>query len=124
MTTETLAELRRRFVSVPEAAQMLEVNRSTLHRWIKAGELEPTIVGRTILLGRDEVITLKIRKHPPKWVDGKIANYEALAKYLLSLPFDHDPDMDAICTSVNGDVDLSTDLTPEFADQLRQLLRL
>ena len=46
------------FVSVTEAAEIIGVNRATIHRWIKNGKLEATSIGRTNLLVRDAVRAL------------------------------------------------------------------
>ena len=45
-------------MSATDAARVLGVNRSTLHRWIRAGALNAMTIGRMNLLARDDVLEL------------------------------------------------------------------
>lgn len=45
-------------VSVAQAADLLRVNRTTVHRWIVERKLHPVMVGKTRLLWLEEVETL------------------------------------------------------------------
>uniref|UniRef100_A0A6M3MAB9 Uncharacterized protein n=1 Tax=viral metagenome TaxID=1070528 RepID=A0A6M3MAB9_9ZZZZ len=52
--------------------------------------------------------------------DEKISSYEALVCYVLHFNVTKEND---ICVTALGDVDLSPKLTPEFAEEVRTLLR-
>jgi len=57
-------------------------------------------------------------------MDELISSYEELIKFLLYLRFPEPKLKVEICVGVIGDADISDKLSPDFAAQLLQLLKL
>jgi excisionase family DNA binding protein len=54
--------IRERVYTLTETANLLEVNRLTVRRWIRAGRLVGETIGGVVLLDREAIDRMKIKR--------------------------------------------------------------